>query len=382
MSYGVLRHGKASDKTNSIDRLTGSKNAKFKNNLKQNNMSLFAPGAAAATLIPIGASIAREIHAGIQRRKERLYNSPANQVKRLREAGLPTAAGSNITGGQVQPATVGGDNYGTTALNDNLGKSITRQIDRKKLQIHGEELTKAAADAAIAAGNAKNMLNPTGIYENTNQGLGAMQAIGVQAEALKGAQIVNKYMPLEKNLNLATGTQAMRLTEQNIRNIATANQIQLQDLNIKKILANYQERMSFQQLQGLIKDNTHRDFRNTGADYDNQIKRLGYTVELATFAARIQMAKNAAELSGNSLEAAKLGLQLTKLSMPSTQAYYEIRRGMDEATKAKPNLANTLLYLGMFQPNTSNYNLGQLGGLIPTIREGNTYNNSYLNIPK
>ena len=45
----------------------------------------------------------------------------------MREAGLPTAAGSNITGGVTAPATVGGaDNYGTSSLNDNLGKSITR----------------------------------------------------------------------------------------------------------------------------------------------------------------------------------------------------------------------------------------------------------------
>ncbi|AXH74807.1 MAG: hypothetical protein [Microviridae sp.] len=336
-------------------------------------------GAIASTAAPIAASVIKEIHAGVQRRKERLYNSPAQQVKRLREAGLPTAAGSNITGGQTQPATVGGDNYGTNQLNDNLGKSITRQIDRKKLQIHGEELTKAAADAAIAAGNARNQLNPKGVYENTNQGLGTMQALGIQAEALKGAQIVNKYMPLEKNLNLASGTQAMRLTEQNIKNIATANQIQLQDLNIKKILANYQERMSKEQLNALISDNIHRGYRNTGASYDNDIKRLGYTIELATMAARIEMAKNAALISGQSLEAAKLSNQLTKMSMPSTLAYYTIRRGMDEGTMAKPNLGNTLLYLGMFQPNTSNYNIGQLGGLMPTIREGNTYNNSYLN---
>lgn len=128
-------------------------------------MGLFAPGAAAATLIPIGASILREVHAGVQRRKERLYNSPANQVKRLREAGLPTAAGSNITGGQVQPATVGGgDNYGTNALNDNLGKSITRQIDKKKLDLVGEEIRSAKANADIQSGVAEWMKDKTENY--------------------------------------------------------------------------------------------------------------------------------------------------------------------------------------------------------------------------
>lgn len=334
-------------------------------------MPLFAPGAAAATLIPIAGAVAKEIHAGVQRRKERLYNSPAQQVKRLHEAGLPTAAGSNIGGGVAAPSQVGGDNYGTTELNNNLGKSITRQIDRKKLDIHQQELISAQAKASIDAANARNQLNPYGLFDNTNLGMTHMQTLGTQAEALRNAQIVNKYMPLEKNLGLASGTQAMRLTEQNIRNAATTNQIQLQDLNIKKILSNYQERMSFNQLKGLVAENIGKNLRNTGLDYDNYIKRVAYTVELATMAARIEIAKNQALASGQALEAGKLALMLTNMSLPSTQSYYEIRRGMDEGTKAKPNLANTLLYLGMFTPTQSNYNLGQM---MPSFKGGNTYN--------
>lgn len=322
-----------------------------------------------APAIPIVGGVASNIIAGINERKARLYNSPANQIKRMHEAGLPTAAGSSIQAGGGVSTKV--SSFGTEGLNDNLGKSITRNIDRKKLQIHGEELRSAEAAADLAKGNARNQLNPRGIFEGTNQGLGAMQQIGQQAEALKNAQIVNQYMPLEKNLNLQSGTQAMRLTVQNIRNAATANQIQLEDLNIKKILANYQERMSLNQLAGLIKENAGKDFRNTGLDYDNQIKRVAYTIELSTMAARIEIAKNQALASGQALEAGKLSLMLTNMSLPSTQAYYQIRRGMDDATKAKPNLANTLLYLGMFTPTQSNYNLGQM---MPSYKGGNTYN--------
>lgn len=113
-----------------------------------------AATSALGTILPIAGSIIREIHAGVQRRKERLYNSPAQQVKRLREAGLPTAAGSNITGGQTQAATIGSDNYGTAQLNDNLGKSITRQIDKKRINLIGEEIRSTKANADINSGAA------------------------------------------------------------------------------------------------------------------------------------------------------------------------------------------------------------------------------------
>lgn len=324
-----------------------------------------------ATLIPIAGAITREVVQGINNRKARLYNSPANQIKRLREAGLPTAAGSNITGGQQVPTQVSG-NFGTEGFNDNLGKSITRQIDRKKLQIHGEELTQKAAEAAIAAGNAKNQLNPNGIFEGTNQGLAAMQALGTQSEALKSAQIVNQFMPSEKYQSLMKGTLEMNKIAQDTKNAVAQHGILLSEGKIKNILANYQENMSLNQLQGLIKDNLGKDLRNAGMDYDNASKRIAYTIELRTMAAQIEMALNAAKASGQNLEAGRLSLLLTQMSMPSTQAYYEIRRGMDDATKAKPNMMNTLLYLGMFTPTQSNYNFGQLIPRFPS--GGNNYN--------
>lgn len=308
--------------------------------------------------IPIVGGIASNIIAGINERKARLYNSPKNQVKRLQEAGLPLAAGSNISAGGGVSTKV--SDLGTGGFTQNLGASITRQIDRKKLQIHQQELRQAQYAADLAQGNAKNQLNPVGVFENTNQGLNAAQTLGTQSEALKSAQIINKYMPSEKYQNLMKGTLEMGKIAADTKNAIAQNGILLSEGKIKNILANYQERMSLQQLQQLIKANAGSELRNTQIGLENASKQLALTIEYATMSNQIRMAHNAAKASDNNLEAQRLSLLLTNLSLPSTRSYYMIRREMDNATMAKPNLPNTLLYLGMFQPTNSNYNFSQL----------------------
>jgi len=308
--------------------------------------------------IPIVGGIASNVIAGINERKARLYNTPANQVKRLQEAGLPLAAGSNITAGGGVSTKV--SDLGTGQATQNLGASITRSIDRKKLEIMQQELRQQQYAADIAEGERNNKLNPRGIFENTNQGLSAEQTIGTQAEALKSAQVINKFMPSEKYQALMKGTLEMGKLSADTQNALAQNKILLSEGKIKAILARYQEGMSLQQLQGLIKSNAGQDLRNTGMGLENASKQVALTIEYATMEDQIKLAHNAAKASDNNLEAQRLSLLLTNLSMPSTMAYYKIRREMDDATMRKPNLANTILYLGMFQPTNSNYNFGQL----------------------
>jgi len=308
--------------------------------------------------IPIVGGIASNIISGINERKARLYNTPANQVKRLQEAGLPLAAGSNITAGGGVSTKV--SDLGTGQATQNLGASITRQIDRKKLEIMQQELRQRQYEADLKQGERNNQLNPTGIYENTNQGTSLAQTIGTQAEALKSAQVINKFMPSEKYQSLMKGTLEMGKLSADTKNAIAQNGILLSEGKIKGILARYQEGMSLQQLQGLVKSNAGQDLRNTGMGLENASKQVALTIEYATMLDQIKLAHNAAKASDNNLEAQRLSLLLTNASLPSTQAYYKIRREMDDATMRKPNLPNTLLYLGMFQPTNSNYNFGQL----------------------
>jgi len=324
-------------------------------------MPLFAPGSAAATLIPIAASIGKEIHAGIQRRKERLYNSPAQQVKRLREAGLPTSAGSNITGGQTAPAIIGGDNYGTTALNDNLGKSITRQIDRKKVDIAEQELRAAKAAADIATGNAKNLLNPSGIFEPTNQGKTAMQGIMTQQEALTNAQTINQWLPLEKGQSILKNTKEMAKISADTANSLTQNGILISDSKIKGILANYQERMSSGELTNLIR-------RNTGLSNANEISAIQGEILRNTKIAQMNRIIEEATMAGQTRQAKQMSLLLQGLETESVKQYYKVRARADNSYANKNGGAFTpadMIYLNMFSPNSSaSMNMGNLMSIL------------------
>lgn len=309
-----------------------------------------------APFVPVVGGIATNILSGINERKARLYNSPAQQVKRLNEAGLPKAASSNISPGGGVVATTG---LGTDQFNNNLSQSIGRQVDRKKLEILQQEERIQRAKANIEEGNAKNLLNPQGVFENTNQGTGAMQTLVQQSEAIKGAQIVNKWMPAEKFQNVMKHSKEIESISQNIKNSVQQHGILISENMIKKSLANYSDSMNMAQLENMIS-------KTTGINKDNILKDIATSIEYQTLKAQVESAQNAALISRNNVEAGKLANILTHMSMPSTEAYYKIRRGMDDATMRKPNLPNTLLYLGMFQPNTSNYNLSNIGAGIHT----------------
>jgi len=120
--------------------------------------------------IPIVGGVVSNILSGINERKARLYNTPANQVKRLQEAGLPLAAGSNITAGGGVSTKV--SDLGTGQAVQNLGASITRQIDRKKLEIMADEARSRKYEADVAEGERNWKLDNQPNYLgsiNTNQ---------------------------------------------------------------------------------------------------------------------------------------------------------------------------------------------------------------------
>lgn len=241
----------------------------------------------------------------------------------------------------------------TPSIQANLGASLKREIDRKQIDLMREQIKSAGAKAIIDAGEAKNLLNPAGTFEYTNQGKNMMQNQVQQTEAIKNAQTVNKYLDTEKYQSILKTGKEIENIEAQTKNHLVQNGILIHDRDIRGILAKYQEGMSLGQLEKLTQE-------ITGIKTENERKQIALNVEYATQMAKIQTAKNHATISGQDVIAKQMSNMLTGMSMPSTRAYYTIRRGMDDATMQKPNMANTLLYLGMFQPNNSNYNLGQI----------------------
>lgn len=308
-----------------------------------------------APALPIVGGIASNVLAGINNRKARLYNSPAEQIKRMREAGLPLAAGSNISAGGGVSTQV--QDLGLSGLNDNLGKSIIRNIDRKKLQIHQEELRAAKYAADIAQGNAKNQLNPAGMFENTNQGMAASQAIQAQEAAIKGANLVNQWMPIEKAQNILKSEKEIAKISADTANSLAQHGILISEGKIKSILANWQEKMSKAEYDNLIK-------RNTGLDNQNAISLLQGEILRNTKLAQIHAANMAAIAAGQNVAANNLGLIIKGLETESAKAYYQIRAKADKSYLKHDRFTPAdLIYLQLFTPTQSSVNLPQFSNI-------------------
>lgn len=305
---------------------------------------------------PIVSGLLQNVISGKNTRKARLYDSPINQVKRLNEAGLPLSAASNISpgGGVTATSSPGGE-----SVQGNIESSVRTQTQQKQQDLIAQEIRSAKAKADTDEAEAKNKLNPTGQFEPTNMGTGMAQTLAKEGEALKAAQIINKWMPIEKYQGILRTSKEINKISADIANSLAQNNILINEGKIKGIIANYQERMSMNELKNLIA-------RTTGINHDIKLKKIAINVEWNTMLNKIEIAKIAALQANQNLEASKLAMLISNLSIPSRRAYYEIRREMDDATMRKPNIANVLLYLGMFQPENSNYNMSNIGSGVHT----------------
>lgn len=312
-----------------------------------------------AVAAPLLSQLAQNVLQGINTRKARLYDSPAQQIKRYTEAGLPMAAASNINGGGGF-TTQASIHDPSAEIQANLGASLKRQIDRKQIDLMSEQIKSAGADAAIAVGNAKNKLNPAGVFENTNQGITAQQEIQTQSNAIKTQQILNKYLPTEKEIGIQSSRLGMSktamdiaATAQNIRNAAVQEGILIHERDIKKVLAEYQPEMSRLERINLIR-------RNTGISRENELKRLEIAFQYQSFTDRLKLAEMNAKNAGQMNEAAILENIRRTAEQPGIANYYKIRANFDKAVLEKPNWMNTMIYLSLIQPQSSNFNFGNL----------------------
>lgn len=307
-------------------------------------------------MLPIAAEIAQNVVQGINTRKARMYDSPANQIKRYREAGMPMAAASNINGGGgfTTQASIPDP---SPSIQANLGAGLKREIDRKQIDLLREQIRSAKAAADLAGGQSQNMLNPQGVFAPTNQGLTMQQEIGRQALANKQAEIVNTYMPSEKNLGLKQMGLNLDKTAQDIKNAGAQYNILVSEGSIKKILAEFQPRMSAGELNNLV-------LRNTGLKTANDIANMSAEIMRRTKEAQITVAINRAIESNQQVQAQQLSLLLQALQNQSAQAYYRVKARYDESFRFFESKAKDFLYLGMFNQQNSTYTPGSILNLI------------------
>lgn len=310
-----------------------------------------------AAFIPAIAAAGQNIVQGINNRNARRYNEPKQQVRRLREAGLPTAAGTNIQagGGVATPVS----NFGFDQFNDNIGKGTIRSIEKKKLDIAVQELAKATADANIATGQAKNQLNPSGVYEPTNQGTQIQQTITAQQEAVKNAELINKWLPIEKAQGVLKNDKEIAKISADTANSLAQNKILVSDGKIKSILAQWQGKMSQEEFTNIVR-------RNTGLKNANEISAIQGEILRNTKIAQIHSAQMAAAAAGQNVAANNFGLIVRGLETESAKAYYKVRARADNSYKGNNWDRFTpadLIYLQMFTPKESMINLSSMSNI-------------------
>lgn len=303
-------------------------------------------------MLPIAAEIAQNVVQGINTRKARMYDSPSNQVKRYREAGMPMAAASNINGGGgfTTQASIPDP---SPSIQANLGASLKREIDRKQIELLKQTIRQASTAADLAAGEAKNKLNPSGVFEPTNQGTTIQQGLAAQSLANKQAEIVNTYLPLEKGIGIKQLGMNLDKTAQDIKNAGAQYNILVSEGSIKKILAEFQPRMSAGELNNLV-------LRNTGLKTANDIANMSAEIMRRTKEAQITIAMNKAIESNQQVQAQQLSLLLQALQNQSAQAYYRVKARYDESFRFFESKAKDFLYLGMFNQQNSTYTPGSI----------------------
>lgn len=213
------------------------------------------------------------------------YNDPANQLKRLREAGLPMAAmGNNIASTQsALPQTSGG------ALN-NMGSYITNQYQIQQLKLLREQTKVTEAEAQKTQAETKYLLETAGTDSqatNLTQSLSTKQAS--ERALLEGQRASNTIQNVAANNAVYKTILDNKLQTENIASVIeqrnlTGRHIKGADLDnrIKEVVANYQPQMSDAQLAALLKSNNLLDKSIEGKGIENAIQSIRYQIESAT----------------------------------------------------------------------------------------------------
>lgn len=103
--------------------------------------------------------------------ENREYNEPANQLKRIREAGLPSAA--YFTGGaSSQSAPPSGGAYetdnGIAAAGESIGKYMSTRMQRIQVEAMEEDLAIKKNQRKISDLETERMLKPEGVITGSN----------------------------------------------------------------------------------------------------------------------------------------------------------------------------------------------------------------------
>lgn len=243
-----------------------------------------------AAIGAVGAMIGRKQSQGDIARQN-AYNSPAQQVKRLREAGLPIAAmEGGYAGEQSQlPETSGRE------IGGNIASYITTQTQLQQLKILEEEWRLKRTEAERNEAETTWLLSQRG---TDTQGTNMTQSLGFKQD-LEGAQAKGQQFASEILGHQAANT-PYRLNQENVKidqeiaSIITNRKLadehitgaQLEN-KIQAVKAQYQSKMSQAEFVNLLRQNELLNKNIEGKDIQNDIDAIRRTFESETVGTRI-----------------------------------------------------------------------------------------------
>lgn len=273
---------------------------------------LIAPWLAAA--IPTFGSIVGSIGQSLFNRgdinKQNRYNSPINQVRRLREAGLPMAS---LTAGNSGNQSALPNNEGFAHAGKSIGEFISTSMQLAELDKLKADIRTANSEADLNEARRDFLLSGKGedrAGTNLTQSLRTQQSIE-QAD-LKGKHLANKILDIDSRYHEGFKVIEMQKTRTEIANLIQQYNLagenikgQVLENKIKAVMARYQEGMSHAQLEKLLKENELIDYTISGKRIENAINGIKYKIENATADSQIFEKHMHSSLSGLTYERVK-----------------------------------------------------------------------------
>lgn len=343
-----------------------------------------------AALIPLiaagigagGAIGGAAIHRGQSKQdiaNQNAYNHPAQQLARLREAGLPFAAYAQGQSGNQSALPQASDAGLTQGSQSGISNFITTSTQLKQLELLKAEIRQRNAEADLKNAERDWLLSGRG---EDKAGTNLTNNLRTQQEFSKaqatGAQLANKIQDavarntptrlMLENTKLISDIEKTLSDKDLIKEHTKGAEL---ENKIKRVLAAYQPSMSNAQLERLLKSNQLLDLNIEGTRLDNALSTIRNRIAAATEFDTIRMTKVG-------LLSAVQNYEVAKEYFNTYQQYQMFVRRVQDAFANEKDLSFgerwKAILAGIYTSIMGNQGSGNLPGLLNSLGGSGTIN--------
>lgn len=191
------------------------------------------------------------------RENERKYQSPTEQLKRMREAGLPMAAmGNNVSTG-ASPMQGGQTDGGARGAGEAIGRHAKTSLEIQQLKLLGGQTRSANAAADLDEAKTQFLLDGKG---NDSAGSNLTSILGTEADILKGT---------EKGLRITQEGQKLGQIGMGYDNL-----MKKYSQGVQSKFADQEYKKTNQEIANLVEGEKGMKSKRYGQDLSNQIEEV------------------------------------------------------------------------------------------------------------